>query len=221
MYDWDDVLIVGDSWCSERENLGHWPNHLLFELTDITNKTPRGRGYPGCSWWSIRNRLFRELKSKPAKVVIIIHTDASRIPSDIDKPFTINSVRKHSQELKSPQNRIIYKAAVDYYNHLYSANFHNWAENQWFLELDSFLLEKQIEKVIHLYGVPKRDPYVFKSGVTVYQTIYKYLTMNTETSFYPNHMTYEHNQKLAIFLNKLITNYPGHGFLYKERPFER
>jgi len=221
MYDWDDVLIVGDSWCSERENLGHWPNQLLFELTDIAKGIPRGRGYPGCSWWSVRKRLINELNTKSAKIVIVVHTDASRIPSDIDKPFTINSARKHSQELKSPQNRIIYKAAADYYSHLYSANFHDWAERQWFQELDSFLIEKQVEKVIHLYGVSKNNHYTFKSGVTVQQSIHKYLTQNTETMFYPNHMTYENNQKLAMFLNKLITNYPGHGFSYEERPFER
>ena len=50
MYDWDDILIVGDSWCAERDNLGHWPNLLLFELTDIAKGIPRGKGFPGCSW---------------------------------------------------------------------------------------------------------------------------------------------------------------------------
>jgi len=223
MYDWDDILIVGDSWCSERDNLGHWPNALLFELTDIAKGTPRGHGYPGCHWWSIRNRLFGELNLKPAKVVIIIHTEASRIPSDINKPFTLNGAFKHANSLKSAENRVIYLAAAEYYKHLYSANFHNWSERQWFIELDEFLAKKQIEKVIHLYGVRKEPAQIrkFYHGVTVEQSLHKYLTMNTETNFYPNHMTYENNQKLAAFLHKLIVDYPGHGYFYRERPFEK
>jgi len=78
-----------------------------------------------------------------------------------------------------------------------------------------------VEKVIHLYGVSKhREQFrKFNCGVTVKQSIDKYLSMNTETEFYSNHMTYENNQKLATFLHKLIIEYPGHGYLYEERPF--
>lgn len=222
MYDWDDILIVGDSWCSEREHLVHWPNNLLFELTDIPKGIPRGIGYSGCAWWSVRKRLIDELNTKPAKIVIIIHTDASRMPSDTNKPLTINNARRYSKDTtKSLENRIMHKAADDYYKHFYSADFHNWAERQWFLELDNFLEKKQVKKVIHLYGVRRNKDqiYKFKCGVTVEQTIQKYYTTNTETMHYPNHMTYENNQNLASFLYKLITNYPGHGFLYKEKPF--
>lgn len=219
MYEWNDILIVGDSWCLERENLGHWPNELLFELTDISKGTPRGAGYGGCHWWSVRNRLFRELNSKPAKVVIIVHTDASRIPSDTNRAFTITGVMNQLRK----KDDVILKAASEYYKHLYSANFHDWAERQWFCELDSFLEKKQVEKVIHLHGFNKHEgqKYTFNNGVTVEYSLRGYLTMNTETMTYPNHMTYENNQKLALFLHKLITNYPGHGTLYKEKPFER
>lgn len=219
MYKWDDILIVGDSWCAERENLGHWPNELLFELTDISKGTPRGKGFPGCHWWSVRKRLFQELNSKSAKVVIIIHTDASRIPSDTNRAFTIAGVMNQLRK----KDDVILKAASEYYKHLYSANFHDWAERQWFRELDSFLEKKQVEKIIHLHGFNKHEEqkYTFKNGVTVEYSLHRYLTMNTGTVTYPNHMTYENNQKLALFLHKLITNYPGHGTLYKEKPFER
>lgn len=219
MYNWDDILIVGDSWCAERENFGHWPNELLFELTDISKGTPRGKGFAGCHWWSVRNRLFEELNFKPAKVVIIVHTDATRIPSDTNRAFTITGVMNQLRK----KDDVIIKAAAEYYKHLYSANFHDWAERQWFCELDYFLEKKQVEKVIHLYGFNKHkeQKYFFKNGVTVEYSLHGYLTMNTQTMFYPNHMTYENNQKLALFLHKLITNYPGHGFVYKEKPFEK
>lgn len=217
MYNWNDILIVGDSWCSKREHLVHWPNQLLFELTDIPKGIPRGWGFSGCSWWSVRNCLFRELHSKPAKVLIILHTDRSRIPSDLDKPFTVSILKKNVKDIKDP----VYKAASDYYNFLYSANFHDWAERQWFYELDSFLEKKQIEKVIHLYGANEYEEqrYTFKNGVTVEQSLAQYLIHNTPTMYYPNHMTYENNQKLTLFLHKLIIDYPGHGFVYKEKPF--
>ena len=225
MYEWDDIVIVGDSWCSERDSLGHWPNSLLFELTDITKGTPRGGGFRGCHWWSTRNCLFNELKLKPAKVVIIVHTQASRIPSDTNRPFTLNNVYTQARllKIKNPENRTIYQAAADYYKHLYSANFHDWAERQWFIELDDFLEKKKIEKVIHLYGVSKHTEQKrkFNCGVTVNHSIHQYLTMNTENMFYPNHMTYENNQKMALFLHKLIIDYPGHGYLYEERPFDK
>lgn len=223
MYEWDDILIVGDSWCSEREYLNHWPNNLLFMLTDIPKGIPRGRGFPGCHWWSIRNQLLRDLRSKPPKVLILIHTDASRIPSDINRPFTIHSALKNAQNLNNPDNRSAYKAAADYYTHLYSANFHDWAEMRWFLELDDILSKEKIEKVMHLYCIDKHkeQKYTFKNGVTIAYPLIKYITPNTTKMTYPNHMTYENNEKMAEFLYNLIMNYPGDGFLYTEKPFEK
>jgi hypothetical protein len=219
MYNWNDILIVGDSWCHERDKLVYWPNQLLFELTGISKGTPRGRGFPGCAWWSVRTRLFKELNSKPAKVVIIIHTEANRMPSDKDRPITIRGAMDY-ESLTDPTTKAIFKAAAGYYNHLYSANFHDWVERQWFFELDNFLKTKQVEKVIHLYGVfkHKEQKYTFNHGVTIDQPLSRYHVRNTAIMQYPNHLTYENNQKLALFLSKLITNYPGHGFLYTEMP---
>lgn len=217
MYEWDDILIVGDSWCSERDNLSYWPNYLLFKLTNISEGIPRGKGYQGCAWWSVRKRLINELNTKSAKVVIIIHTEANRIPNDADTPITI----RMALEPKSSKKiyTIIYNAAAEYYKHLYSDNFHHWAERRWFSELDNFLEKKQVEKVIHLYGVSKEknQRYKFKHGVTVEHSLQPYIIVNTETVTYPNHMTYENNQKLAMFLFNLITNYPGHGFVHTEK----
>jgi hypothetical protein len=224
MYDWDDILIVGDSWCAERDNLGHWPNLLLFELTDIAKGIPRGKGFPGCSWWSTRKRLLNELRDKPAKVIIIIHTDPSRIASDEDFPMTINMAFRTvtvKGRWDTQHKELRARAAAEYYNHLYSANFHRWAEQKWFEELDNFLIPHKEAKIIHLYGQKCHKIYNFNIGVTIEPDLYYYITPNTKNISYPNHMTIKNNEKLALSLKNMILNYPGHGYVHKERLFEK
>ena len=146
MYEWDDILIVGDSWCSERDSLDHWPNLLLKELTGVSAGIPRGQGFPGCSWWSIRNKLFDELKINPAKVIIIIHTESTRIPSDDNSPMTVNMAFRTvtvKGRWNTQKKELRARAAAEYYSHLYSANFHMWAERKWFEELDNFLISHE------------------------------------------------------------------------------
>jgi len=46
-----DLLILGDSFCRWRETDKHWP--FLIE-----NEKPRGVGFSGCSWWSVRKYLL-------------------------------------------------------------------------------------------------------------------------------------------------------------------
>lgn len=226
MYDWDDILIVGDSWCSERDNLSHWPNLLLFELTDIAKGIPRGKGFPGCSWWSTRKRLLNELRDKPAKVIIIIHTDPSRIASDEDFPMTVNMAFRTvtvKGRWETQEKELRAKAGAEYYNHLYSANFHLWAETKWFEELDSFLISHKDAKIIHLYGFRNQNDnhHRFNIGVTIESPLHQYLITNTEKLKYPNHMTMEHNDKMALSLKNMILNYPGNGFVHTKRLFEK
>jgi len=226
MYNWDDVLIVGDSWCAERDNLGHWPNLLLFELTDIAKGIPRGKGFPGCSWWSTRKRLLNELRDKPAKVIIIIHTDPSRIASDEDFPMTVNMAFRTvtvKGRWETQEKELRARAAAEYYSHLYSANFHIWAEQKWFEELDNFLIDHKDAKIIHLYGHRTNidNQYKFNMGVTVEPHLYQYYAHNTQNIAYPNHMSIEHNEKLALSLKNIILNYPGHGYVHKERLFNK
>jgi len=226
MYNWDDVLIVGDSWCGERDNLGHWPNLLLFELTDIAKGIPRGKGFPGCSWWSTRKRLLNELRDKPAKVIIIIHTDPSRIASDEDFPMTVNMAFRTvtvKGRWETQEKELRARAAAEYYSHLYSANFHIWAEQKWFEELDNFLIDHKDAKIIHLYGHRTNidNQYKFNMGVTVEPHLYQYYAHNTQNIAYPNHMSIEHNEKLALSLKNIILNYPGHGYVHKERLFNK
>jgi len=225
MYEWDDILIVGDSWCSERHGLDHWPNLLLKKLTEISIGIPRGQGFPGCSWWSTRNKLFDELKIKPAKVIIIIHTESTRIPSDDNSPMTVNMAFRTiavNEKWNTQKTKLKAKAAAEYYSYLYSANFHMWAERKWFEELDNFLISHENAKIIHLYGhrTTIDNSYEFRMGVTVKPHLFYYFERNTENIKYPNHMDIINNHKLALCLKDMILNYPGHGYVHRERLFE-
>ena len=226
MYEWDDILIVGDSWCSERDSLDHWPNLLLKELTGVSTGIPRGQGFPGCSWWSIRNKLFDELKINPAKVIIIIHTESTRIPSDDNSPMTVNMAFRTvtvKGRWDTQKKELRARAAAEYYSHLYSANFHMWAERKWFEELDNFLISHENAKIIHLYGHRTiiDNSYEFKMGITVERHLYHYFAQNTQDIAYPNHMNITHNHKLALCLKDMILNYSGHGYVHRERLFEK
>jgi hypothetical protein len=123
----------------------------------------------------------------------------------------------------SREKELRVKAGAEYYNHLYSANFHVWAETKWFEELDSFLISHKDAKIIHLYGhrTNIEKQYKFNMGVTIEPHLVYYIIKNTKDYKYPNHMTLEHNEKLALSLKNMILNYPGHGYVHKERLFNK
>ena len=216
MYDWDDILIVGDSWCSKRSNYDHWPKLLFSELTNNDNNEPRGKGYSGCAWWSIRKRLLAELQIHVPKLLIICHTDCYRIPNDYDKPITpagAFSQKKHKQFYDGH----LYKAAELYYTHLYSKEFHLWSEQQWFYELDYILEKYNIEKTIHLFGIPLRNKlFNFKNGITIKDPLARYFMRDTNSISWDNHMTPENNHNLAYSLIDIIKKYPNNSVYEKE-----
>jgi hypothetical protein len=87
---WNDIVIIGDSFCAQRHNLDTWPRQLVAQLTKIykTEETPRGHGYPGGSWWVSRKRLLNELSVSVPKLLVMCHTDHQRLPNY--KDFSIN-----------------------------------------------------------------------------------------------------------------------------------
>jgi hypothetical protein len=214
VYSHNDILIVGDSWCAERSNYDHWPKLLYSELTNDDKNIPRGKGYSGCAWWSVRKRLLAEFKLSIPKLVIICHTDYSRIPNDNDMPITVSGAFRSLKPKYSIDNPI-YKSAASYYNHLYSKNFHLWAQQQWYHELDYILNYHNIEKVIHLFGFPPEGKmHLFKAGLTVKDPLTRYLITNVNSIKWDNHMTPENNHRLALSLLEIIKNYPEGGGLY-------
>jgi hypothetical protein len=217
MYNWDDVLILGDSFCGNRSNKNHWPQIVTCSLTGSEFDqvaVPRGRGFPGGSWWSVRKEF---LKSAPCKVAVFCHTEPMRLPNDNDWGINTRSVelkqihKEHSVDQPMPEDFAV--AARLYYEQLISIDYHEWAITQWFKELDELLVN--VEKSVHLFCFSgPYNNYTFKNGVTLSQPLIQYQRKNPifrKAAFAPNHFTLDDNVKFAKSILDVINNYPGHG----------
>jgi len=224
----NDVLIIGDSFCVQREAEKEWPYRLNNLLTG-ESVVPRGRGFPGCSWWAGRKHLLECIENKP-KLIIFCHTEHSRIPHTKNLSLNYSTVMAHHvRDIDNPQDHIgivaVTEAAKKYYEQLYDPRYANWSVRRWFDELDDILTKENIEKVIHLYSIPVEggpgseydydSVYKFKRGVTVLKPLIDYTEDVTDTTL-KNHLTEEDNIKLADSLYEIINNYPGDGVSIKK-----
>lgn len=220
-YNWDDILIVGDSFCSYRDTNDSWPQIATCALTGTkfdSKRQPRGKGFAGGAWWSYRKVLLQELAIKPPKVLIVCHTEPYRIPNNQD--HSLNFVTAETRMLtvdneKHPMPLAVAEAAVSYYKELFCIDFYDWANQQWFLELDKLCNEYNVEKVLHLYCFdgPYSD-YTFTSGVTVAGSMSAYAEKSKPVFFrfknkVINHFTVKGNKLFAESVIDLVENYPG------------
>jgi len=229
--EWDEILIVGDSFAANQHNPKSWTNQLLNKLTDNTNlnpngtmiKAPRGKGYPGCSWWSVRKKLLAELKIKIPKILIVCHTECNRIPSDVDLPLNTGSVQDLKQHILYESTLLRYdyvsvaKAGIYFYKHLISEDFNRWAQCRWFSELDAITKFHNIPYVIHMNCFPSDlAEYEFENGLLVEEILwiscsgYKLWKENPQNIFDStllNHFTLDENKLLANCLYDAINSY--------------
>jgi len=213
LYNKDDIVILGDSFCQHRNIETDWPYYLNTLLTG-SKTAARGKGFGGGSWWSVRKQLYKELETAPFKVLIVCHTDYSRLWRDDDRGFNPISIRHENLHwLGQPEREMDYlkqlsQAGDLYYKHLYSNDFHKWAQLQWFEELDKFTKEQNIEKVIHLHCFDGTTSFVFKNGINITNTLLSYCNMDELHNIeYRNHYPSDFNVKFAAALyNALNTN---------------
>lgn len=227
MYQHNEILIVGDSFCSGRRYPHEWPQILLSHLTNQpydANIIPRGQGFSGASWWSVRQRLIKELSQQKPRVLIICHTDSHRIPSDQDLSLNAVSVEhrvlhdqnKQGKDQKMPDQLAL--AGKLYYQELISFPFHTWAQQQWQLEIDRILTANDIERVVHLYCFDdgsEQNRHTFAQGVTVADPLINYRVpyeIEQAGKGISNHFTPDMNRLLAEFIADIVDNYPGNGF---------
>lgn len=220
-YDWDDILIVGDSFCRDRYDKNHWPQVLTSSLTNKKIDPacpPRGKGFAGASWWSARKCLLEELEKKTPKVLIFCYTEPFRVPNDQDLGINTKSVlldRIFVPEGVNPPSENFKKAAKGYYEHLISEDFHQWSFIQFLDEVDNLIEKHNIEKSIHLFCF--RGPYLertFKKGITMLFPLFEYqsaLPLWRNRTENPNHFTPEQNIEFGVKLYSIIKNYPGDG----------
>lgn len=207
-FDWDDILIIGDSYCEHRTDTTDWPL-VLSNLLSNSSKPPRGIGGGGCSWWFARKMLLREISIKVPKVLILCHTSSERIPNDHN--YGINwavvlglGVGKNMFTDKSVDEKQVINAAREYYKYLYSIDYNKWAVENWYNELDNYLKKIDIPYVIHLNCF---HDHTFNYGTTSEQLLISSSQKFDGTMYYKNHFTEEQNVQLGNNLYKAILNY--------------
>lgn len=206
----NDILILGDSFCAAREEPTDWPLVVSQKLTGH-NHIPRGVGFSGGSWWSVRKALLEEIKSGIPKVLILCHTEPNRIPNDyniginlssaLDGKITTDSCKEYISEEKLQSIAVASKL---YYEELWSGEYCEWAQKSWFRELDQMIEEWCIPYVIHLRCFPFTASYTFKNSMTIQEDLF---SKSSVISGIPNHFTEDLNQKLGNKLVELILNY--------------
>jgi len=204
-YEWNDIAIIGDSFCSSRKWEHDWPQIVAMGLTGLEwdeDRQPRGRGISGSGFWRTRKLLHREVFSEADKVggtvpklLIICHTDSARINHDGDEPY--NSATADSfPEVKS------------YYQYMFSPDFHKWCKIAWFRELKARWESKM--KIVNLHCF---DEFLHEDAVLPgleYKTSLTQLVgkgaLSGEQAGTSNHMTKEQNSNLGKALIDMINN---------------
>jgi hypothetical protein len=224
MYNHNDILIVGDSFVKDRSHPTDWPMALLTMLTG-SKETPNGVGIGGTSWWTARKCIVKALQNQPPKILIMCHTDALRLPSDRDLGLNSGVVLRQKYNPKNSHwySKEEHDAAAMYYTHLMSTEFHNWAREQWFNELDS--LVSSVPIVVHLHcfeqfesvnnGI-KVSSFIFKHGITSAEELFplQCLALGVKMGEYEgdlpsfrNHFSPENNVKIANALYSAVMTF--------------
>lgn len=228
-YNWEDILIVGDSFCSHRETSDSWPQILACALTGLKfdqARQPRGKGFAGGAWWSYRKVLMNEFLINPPKVLVICHTEPYRIPNDKDYSLNYKTVEDRVLTIDNkdhPMPLEVAEAAIGYYKELYSFEFHTWAVNQWFIELDNLCKMHKVERVIHLYCFEgEYTDYTFSHGTTVGTPAMSTYVERSRPVFFRfknkviNHFTVKGNKLFAKSVIDLIENYQGNVRIHRK-----
>jgi hypothetical protein len=208
----NDILILGDSFCAYREAPTDWPMVVSQKLTG-QNHIPRGAGFAGGSWWSVRQALLKEIKRRIPKVLILCHTEANRIPNDYNLGINSSSAlrgtfsNQHCKEYISEEKlQRIAEASKLYYEELWSDEYCQWAQKSWFRELDQMIEKWGIPYVIHLQCWP--NDYTFKNSITIRENLVSIQSHDPfMVSTLHNHFTDDLNQKFGNKIVELILNY--------------
>jgi len=224
MYNHNDILIVGDSFVKDRSHPTDWPMALLTMLSG-SKEIPNGVGIGGTSWWTARRYIVKSLQNQPPKILIICHTDPLRLPSNKDIGLNSGTVLGQKYDTKNSYwySKEEFDAAAMYYTHLISTEFHNWARDQWFNELDS--LVSSVPIVVHLHcfeqfesvnnGI-KVSSFIFKHGITSAEELFplQCLALGVKMDEYEgdlpgfrNHFSPENNVKIAQALYSAVMTF--------------
>jgi hypothetical protein len=194
-----NIIIVGDSFCASTAG---WPS-ILAQRLDLS-LVNHGQG--GQPWWNARNFLnsIDQDTLTNTDVVVFVHTNSGRIPTSNAQLGLVD----HSAEPKTE----IDKAIQLYHKYIHEPEFLNWAQQQWFLEINQRWGHK---KIVHLHSFPWSIDYgKLLSGLNIETNlcsislnelgIDKLELFNDQRL---NHLNDHNNNELACQLATLIQNY--------------
>jgi hypothetical protein len=176
---------------------------------------PRGTGFAGASWWSVRQSLLTEINIVPVKLLIVCHTEPERMPNDHGmaiNPWSVENgqidldgkILVKGKPLSSTLVEEITSAARMYYKYLHSSNFHLWCLHQWFKDLDYIV--RDIPFVVHIPCF-KQSMYPHTTGIVCKTPLHLEWAKTPMIPNLANHMTVDENQLLADKLYAVITDY--------------
>jgi hypothetical protein len=202
-----NVLIIGDSFCQHRRG---WPNQLLNKLQ---YQQDRVAGLPGAGWWPIRETLLDCMADREffqnVKLLIYVHTSKDRRFTRNPDMFAVRAQKITGDFLNKELDERALATSL-YFKHMYDAQFHDWAQMQWFAEYQN--LVKHIPTVVNLF-FHGHSPEFVVPGICV-KTGLLDLAMQQHDSFdllctdatrgYLNHFLPENNEIFADQLYKII-----------------
>jgi hypothetical protein len=193
-----NIIVVGDSFCAGQEA---WPTMLAKHL----GLNLIGQGFAGASWWPSRNFLM-SLSQKTindTEVIVFAHTNSGRIP-------TLNQNLVAFDHGSKPQNEME-NAVHLYYKYIFEDQFLDWAQQQWFKEIDQLWGHK---KICHLHCFPWTNAHQhLLSGLTVQPNL-SAISLNeisaTDLNLFSdtraNHLNLHNNCMLAQELAQMISS---------------
>ena len=138
------IIVAGDSYCGFIRD-GTWPYQLAKEL----EMTIKQYSNSGGSWWATRRSLIKAKNAgelDDAKVVVLCHTEGTRIPNIDDIPIG-GWVVENQPNWYAPK---ILAAAKMYYEHLHDPSFAEWTQQAWLDECVDLFPKDTI--IIHMHS---------------------------------------------------------------------
>ena len=213
-----NIYIVGDSFCHWRsDENSHWP----LILANMLGLNLKGNGYAGLSWWKTRKDFinFKETKDfENTEYFMFVHTDFSRILSDIDffHELPEKEFEKEFEKIREIWIKYMYNEEIEF-----------WMMCNWFREINDLLKEK---KVIHISGFdnPIKNFHLlnglkFKDSLKEHSlnelknsSNEKLIKKGLIDDFRHNHFSIENNLKLALTIHNNIQKFYNTNFLNNE-----
>jgi hypothetical protein len=217
------IAFVGDSFCASyfsKNNKDGWPppQHGITEPTyldlvaESNSYTLCPYGFGGKGWWYSRQRFLEDLQRIPKEifadqleVIVFCHTNSGRINNAWNRELS-------NTDTTSPEAQLFYR-------HFFDGDFHDWAQQQWFKEINQ---QWSHIKTVHFHcftesvkwsnllpGVVYTTPLIHVS-IGELQGTDKEIDQAIKTDKRYNHLSTRNNQVLAEFILGAIYDYnPG------------